>query len=503
MTDLAALAARVDAVIERRRDLYLNLVAGLLRFKTVSGSLDADLQQRFDEQRKRCLDYLRLEAERLGMEFRTYADRAAVAELPAPAGEAFGIATHIDVVPADGSWTHPPFAGAVVEDEIWGRGTQDDKGPAAMAFSALDVLLQLGLQPQRPVRLLFGTEEETPRWDDLSLLIDAGEVPATVLVPDGRYPIINGEKGLAIVEWRARWPARPPSPAPGLRLEKLVAGQRHNMVPRLARMVLATHASHAETMARDLAQAALELERNVPGADVSVCDPRIDGDRARFEVDCRGVGVHGSHPERGHNAALDALALLETVLEAPAGLLELIALLRRACGALDGAGVDLQTDHPQLGGTTINLGVLELEPDGGRAEIDIRFPVDLAKHEVVARMGAVAGAAAEGAELSLVSREIGTGHEALYTSPEEHPELLGTLVDVYEAALGRRPGFDTLAGTTYAKAFPVAVVMGPVDEPGGEADLTHQPDERVAVQRHLDNIKLYALATAVLAFGKG
>ena len=35
---------------------------------------------------------------------------------------------HIDVVPAESEkWKHPPYSGAVVEGEVWGRGAQDCK----------------------------------------------------------------------------------------------------------------------------------------------------------------------------------------------------------------------------------------------------------------------------------------------------------------------------------------------------------------------------------------
>ena len=45
---------------------------------------------------------------------------------------------HVDVVTtAEQTWQHPPFAANIVDDYLWGRGTLDDKGAAAMMTVAL------------------------------------------------------------------------------------------------------------------------------------------------------------------------------------------------------------------------------------------------------------------------------------------------------------------------------------------------------------------------------
>lgn len=59
------------------------------------------------------------------------------------AGPHFGFAGHTDVVPPgdEADWTHPPFAGAVDDGILYGRGAVDMKGAiAAFAIAASDVI---------------------------------------------------------------------------------------------------------------------------------------------------------------------------------------------------------------------------------------------------------------------------------------------------------------------------------------------------------------------------
>lgn len=69
---------------------------------------------------------------------------------------------HTDVVPianAD-AWQHPPFSGARVNGDIWGRGSMDDKVTVLALLEAMQLYLQQGRQPQRSLYFAFGHDEE-------------------------------------------------------------------------------------------------------------------------------------------------------------------------------------------------------------------------------------------------------------------------------------------------------------------------------------------------------
>ncbi|MBD3236065.1 MAG: hypothetical protein GF330_05135 [Candidatus Eisenbacteria bacterium] len=163
--------------------------------------------------------------------------------------------------------------------------------------------------------------------------------------------------------------------------------------------------------------------------------------------------------------------------------------------------MDLVAHHPHCGSTTVNLGVVELGPSGGTAKLNLRFPCGLDAKRVAEKVHATAAAAQTTAGLQISSAIEGWTQEPLLVSEEAHPEFLSALQEAYQTVTGREPHLRAIAGTTYAKAFPLAVAFGPLDEVAGERELAHEVNERVTIRRHLENIRIYAMALAILACG--
>ncbi|WP_248583484.1 M20/M25/M40 family metallo-hydrolase [Nocardioides sp. InS609-2] len=67
---------------------------------------------------------------------------------------------HLDVVPVEGEWRHPPFDGVIEDGVLWGRGTLDDKGCLAGICEAVERLLEQDLTPAQDIWLSFGCDEE-------------------------------------------------------------------------------------------------------------------------------------------------------------------------------------------------------------------------------------------------------------------------------------------------------------------------------------------------------
>jgi succinyl-diaminopimelate desuccinylase len=73
-------------------------------------------------------------------------------------------AGHTDVVPPgnESAWSHPPFAGEIVGDRLYGRGAVDMKGGiACFVAAALDYLGAHGSKPNGSISLLITGDEES------------------------------------------------------------------------------------------------------------------------------------------------------------------------------------------------------------------------------------------------------------------------------------------------------------------------------------------------------
>ena len=52
-------------------------------------------------------------------------------------GELWGALSHADIVPAGKGWSVPPFTAERKDGKVFGRGTEDDKGPLVAVLYAM------------------------------------------------------------------------------------------------------------------------------------------------------------------------------------------------------------------------------------------------------------------------------------------------------------------------------------------------------------------------------
>nr|WP_233608781.1 M20/M25/M40 family metallo-hydrolase [Nocardia stercoris] len=169
-------------------------------------------------------------------------------------GTAAILLAHQDVVPVDDEarWTHPPFAGVVDDEFVWGRGAVDDKSRVLAILEAAEAALAAGIGPRRTVYLAFGHDEEVFGTDGAAriaerlrdngvhadLLLDEGGVITSGVADGAVRPVATvmlGEKGWVTVRLDATDPGGHSS-MPGRqtavgRIAKAVARLQDNPMP--------------------------------------------------------------------------------------------------------------------------------------------------------------------------------------------------------------------------------------------------------------------------------
>jgi predicted dipeptidase len=367
--------------------------------------------------------------------------------------EMLGILGHLDVVPPGKleDWNHDPFDPVEMDGMLYGRGTQDDKGPLVAALFAVKALTDAGVKFNKRVRFIFGADEET-LWRCINRYKEKEEIPAMGFSPDARFPLIYAEKGLLQLRLEGKNES-------GIRL---AGGSAFNAVPD--RMFY--DGKRQDDLADKLDQLGFEYELNEDGIEV------------------KGRAAHAMIPEQGINAiARLCIALNAIGIESKA-----IRFLTQAVGE-DPNAINIFgdcADEPS-GKLKFNVGKIDL---GGveQLSIDCRIPVTVSKEEVVAKLSAAA------ATYGLEYKEF-DWLAPLYL-PLDH-FMIKTLMKVYRQCSG-----DTVSepvssgGATYARAMPNCVAFGALTH--DELLTEHQPNERTVLANLFKAMEIYAHAIYAL-----
>ncbi|HEV2170743.1 MAG TPA: M20/M25/M40 family metallo-hydrolase [Candidatus Binatus sp.] len=126
------------------------------------------------------------------------------------------LSSHTDVVPVErAGWTREPFSGEIADGCVWGRGSIDMKGKAAMDLVMMTAIKRAGVKPNRDVILAAVADEEAGSDVGAKFLVErhpelvrAGYVlnevgGFTVHFGSKRfYPIQVAEKGFVTVKMK-------------------------------------------------------------------------------------------------------------------------------------------------------------------------------------------------------------------------------------------------------------------------------------------------------------
>lgn len=400
-------------------------------------------------------------------------------DFPGSEETVLGIAGHLDVVPAAGSWDFDPYGGIVKDGMIYGRGTTDDKGPVIACLYAMKALKEAGFEPKSTIRLILGLDEETG-WKGMKHYLEKVPAPDFGFTPDGEFPIINGEKGNLIFEAARKFGK---TVNKGLSLRSIKAGNAANSVPDAARALVRS----PEGDYRKIREAAAAF-REETGYKVG-----CKGIGKSLELTTAGRGAHGASPEAGLNAISILMAFLGRLNFVNEDHNEWIAFYNRCIGFdLCGERLGIGFSDERSGKLVLNVGMAEMDPEIGKLTINIRYPISCTQQQVFAGL-------AENFERYGIGWVLIKNHDPLYMEPDS--PLVRTLLEVYRGRTGDTESRPlVIGGGTYARAMKNMVAYGALFP--GDEDRMHQPNECLSAERFAEMTKIYAEAIYKLASGE-
>jgi succinyl-diaminopimelate desuccinylase len=435
---------------------------GLLRIDSVGGTQAVTDRYPYGENVFEALDYMKKLALSDGFDILEF-DQHALAIILGNAQERIDVACHLDVVSPGIGWTHDPFGAENIGDVIYGRGAQDNKGPAIIAYTALkEIKRQIDNQEIKPLRrqlrVVFGCDEERTMNDMKHYIEKAGE-PTFAFTPDGYFPLSIGEKGALM------WTLKGKTSGVIITLD---GGVQCNVIPPAAAAIL-------HGVDPDLLRDCLKRENTIHTLE-------IEGEEINLSV--QGKAAHASKPELGDNATL---RLLKAVAQASGD--ALAKMMYNTFADAYGIAAGMAIEGEIMGKLTLNLGVLRISEGDLYAEVDCRYPSETDS----AALTSILNKQLHGLNVSL-------DYDAKPVLNDESDPFIQILLNNYRAW---SKDMDTApiisGGVSYSKAISHCVAFGP--HRPGDVSLAHQADECISILDMENLLRVYTQTMLDLAGG--
>lgn len=448
----------VYRLIDSSRDEYTRMLQRWIRIPSVKSGAEPGAP--FGREIRTMLDTALADAQQMGFDVRNidgYAGDVTLGE----AEEQIAVLAHLDVVPVGDGWTRPAFAAQIENGRIYGRGSNDDKGPALAALFAMRAIRDAGIPLKKGIRLILGCDEEEG-WEDMAYYASREKIPDTGFSPDACFPLINTEKGMIGLEFRA------PAAKTGLKILETATGDRINVIPGECKALVEGGEGIADRVRVYAAKTGLPYTAEITEKGVLITATGIPG--------------HSAYPEGKRNAiGMMLLLLRELGAEGP------VATLAEAVGMeSDGKSLGCACRDEVSEALTCNMGILRLEDGEWYGTLDLRCPVTADQEKLQqAAIGHLPG-------LQVTVTTLKEPHHV----PAES-ELVTKLLAAYEEETGLEGKAMSTGGGTYAKVLKQGVAFGALFP--DEEDLAHQANEYEEIDRLMLAIRIYANAMIRLA----
>jgi succinyl-diaminopimelate desuccinylase len=374
------------------------------------------------------------------------------------------ILAHLDVVGVGEGWDSDPFKAEVRDGCLYGRGTDDDKGPAIMALYAMKCIKELG-EDRKNVRLILGTDEESGS-SDVKYYYERNKPAPNTFTPDAGFPVINVEKGMYRPEFSKKW--EPETALP--RVLSFSGGFRLNVVPADASALVAgLELKTIENICTPLAES-LKVELRLNQTDKGT------------ELTVKGTAGHAAMAEQANNGLTALIKLLCTLPLADCESTRAIKQLNELFphGDTEGVAAGIALEDEISHKLTLAFTLLNMDEKGISGRFDSRVPIC---------------ATAENCKNVVDKKLKDFGFEVRgemvphHYTPEDRP-FIKVLLNSYEMYTGLKGECQSIGGGTYVHDVEGGVAFG-APMPGFESNL-HGANERLNIKDALTACKIFA-----------
>ena len=308
----------IEEIIDSYKEEMIEKLAEFVSINSVYDENSVDKSNPFGRGVSKALSYFESLAKGDGFEVINY-DNYCV-EVSYGEGKIIDVLAHCDVVDVSPGWEFDPFSKLYDNKYVYGRGTQDDKGPLLAAYYALKAIKDKGIIPNKKIRFIVGGNEESG-----SACLDyyyntlKKEYPFMGFTPDAEFPLINGEKGITRMEVTSDLFVDS--------IKNIFGGRALNIV-----------------------------------MDEVVID--IDGNIKKYV----GKAAHASKPELGKNAFIELLDDLKDTYP-------IFTKLYEDFKDYNGKGLNIDCYDDKLKELTMNIGKVEYKDNKLKIVLDIRYPL--------------------------------------------------------------------------------------------------------------------------------
>lgn len=455
----------INTYVEILRDEIINSTCKIINIPSVFSDADApDIP--FGKNTLLALNYMLNLGKKFGFRTKNIDNKCGYIEF-GEGDKLLGIIAHLDVVPADDSWTYSPFNATIDNNNIYGRGAIDDKGPAVAALYAMKIVSD-NYKINKRVRLILGLNEEND-WKCIERYKQTEEMPSISFSPDANFPCIYAEKTIESIFIKEIY-----KKDEKLYIKSISTNNNAiNVVPKFCEVDLCFDSSISNTI-EDI------LKNIISSYNYNITFERISN--KQIKLISKGIASHAAHPELGDNAISKLIIVLNDLFTYYIIPVDILNYFVQYIGD-DYTGKNLEINfNDESGFLTLNTAQFSLKDDNLSIGFNLRIPVtiDYNKIEDSFRKNCTNN-------IDVIVSRI---QEPLYISKDNN--LVKTLCDIFNEYNNTHFEPQAIGGGTYARAFDNCISFGP--QMPGEKDMCHQSDEYISIDNLLFCCKVYTEA---------